>query len=100
MAPSAVLSQCRPRFQAGRLLMTPGVSALVDTGKLDLMNYLSRHLSGDWGDLSDSDRRANDHAVRDGDRLLSSYQVTPDLKIWIVTEANREATTALLPDEY
>jgi len=60
----------------------------------------SRHLSGDWGDLSDSDRRANDHAVRDGDRLLSSYQVTPDLKIWIVTEANREATTALLPDEY
>lgn len=100
MIASSVLSVCRPRFQAGRLLMTPGVQQLVHDGTLNLMRYLRRHLSGDWGDLSDSDRRANNVALRDRDRLLSSYQVTPEVKLWIITEADRQATTALLPSEY
>ena len=99
MLASSVLSVCRPRFQAGQLLMTPSVSDLVQHGALNLMNYLRRHLSGDWGDLSDSDRRANDAALRDGGQLLSAYQVTPTVRVWIITEANRQATTALLPGE-
>jgi hypothetical protein len=100
MIASSVLSLCRPRFQAGRLSMTPGVQQLVHEGTLNLMPYLGRHLSGDWGDLSDADRRANDAAIRRGDRLLSSYQITPETTLWIITEADRAATTALLPSEY
>lgn len=65
------------------------------------MPYLRRHLHGDWGDLCDGDWQLNDAALTSGeDRLFSSYQVTPDLKLWIITEWDRSVTTLLLPSEY
>ena len=100
MAPaSSVLCSCRPRFQAGKLLMTPSVRDLVEQGTINLKDYLRRHLDGDWGDVSPHDWQANQDALRHGDRLFSAYQVTPDLRLWIITEAGGEATTALLPGE-
>ena len=94
----AVLSQ--PRFRAGQLVMTAGVTDLVQRGELNPVPYLQRHLDGDWGDLCDDDRRSNDAALKNGDRLLSSYRITPDLKLWIITEWDRSVTTLLLPEEY
>lgn len=94
----AVLSQ--PRFRAGKLLMTAGVNDLVQQGELNPVPYLRRHLDGDWGDLCDEDRRSNDAALKNGDRLVSSYRVSDDLKLWIITEWDRSVTTLLLPDEY
>lgn len=94
----AVLSQ--PRFRAGQLVMTAGVNDLVQRGALDPVPYLRRHLDGDWGNLDDCDRRSNDAALKSGDRLFSSYQVTPTLKLWIITEWDRSVTTLLLPSEY
>ena len=56
---------------------------------------------GAWGDLDEDDRRSNDAALASGEaRLLSSYQVDPDLKLWIITEWDRSVTTLLLPSEY
>ena len=94
----AVLSQ--PRFRAGQLVMTTGVNDLVQRGALNPAPYIQRHLNGDWGDLCDEDRRSNDAALKNGDRLFSSYRITPDLKLWIITEWDRSVTTLLLPDEY
>jgi hypothetical protein len=88
------------RFSAGRVVMTRGVNELVRRGELNPVPYLMRHLDGDWGDLCDDDRRANDAALKSGDRLFSSYQVTPTLKLWIITEWDRSVTTLLLPEEY
>ncbi len=42
----------------------------------------------------------NDHAVAHGTRLLSAYHLRDGTKVWIITEADRSATTLLLPDEY
>ena len=95
---SVVADSC---FPAGQVVMTAGVDALVRQGGLNPSQYLRRHLSGDWGDMSESDRRQNDAALKSGeDRLFSSYEVTPDLKLWIITEWDRSVTTLLLPDEY
>jgi hypothetical protein len=95
----AVLSQ--PRFRAGQLVMTAGVNDLVQRGALNPVPYLRRHLDGDWGDLCDDDRHQNDAALKSGeDRLFSSYRVTNDLKLWIITERDRSVTTLLLPEEY
>jgi len=94
----AVLSQ--PRFRAGQLVMTAGVNDLVQRGALNPAPYLQRHLNGDWGDLCDEDRRSNDAALKNGDRLFSSYRITPDRKLWIITEWDRSVTTLLLPDKY
>ena len=57
-------------------------------------------MSGDWGDVSDGDKRSNDEAVKDGDRILSAYHAPDKTKFWIITESDRSSTTFLLPDEY
>lgn len=82
-------------FPLGRLLATPGALELG----LDLRPLLSRHVSGDWGDLDPEDKQANQIALTTGARIFSAYH-TPKGKLWIITEADRSATTVLLPDEY
>lgn len=96
----ALITLSQPRFKAGQVVMTQGIDDLIQRGVFNPGPYLQRHLNGDWGDLCDEDRRTNDAALMHGDRLFSSYQVTPALKIWIITEWNRSVTTLLLPDEY
>jgi len=46
------------------------------------------------------DQEANDKAVLNGTRILSAYVIGTYVKIWVITEADRSATTLLLPDEY
>jgi hypothetical protein len=65
-----------------------------------MMQALRRHARGDWGDLDDEDRQANERALQDGARLLSTYVASNGTKFWIIPEADRSATTVLLPDEY
>ena len=60
---------------------------------------LTRHATGDWGKLDDHDQEVNRRAVKDGDRVFSEYMVG-DLKLWIITEADRSVTTILLPADY
>lgn len=89
------------RFSPGQTVMTCGVDALVQQGRLNPVPYLHRHLNGDWGDLDDYDRRRNDAALKSGEeRLFSSYQVAPSQQLWIITEWDRSVTTLLLPSEY
>ena len=87
----------------GRLLMTRGVNDLVAEdeafAKL-VMSSLTRHQRGDWGDLTDEDKQENELSLKEGYRLLSAYESEGLPKIWIITEADRSATTILFPDEY
>ena len=62
--------------------------------------FLDRHVKGDWGELDEEDRQANDDALIDGSRILSSYRLSNGTKIWIITEWDRSATTCLLPEDY
>ena len=63
-------------------------------------SYLARHEEGDWGDLDEHDVKANAEALVHGLRLLSSYGLSNGMKIWVITEADRSATTVLLQEEY
>lgn len=85
----------------GRVVATPGaLKALSEEGE-EVLRYLSRHASGDWGDLDDHDRRENERSVKNGWRILSSYRIGENgTKVWIITEADRSCTTILLPSEY
>ena len=64
------------------------------------LEFLSRHLRGDWGDLCQEDKTENELGLKDGFRLMSSYQVAQTEKLWVITEADRSVTTLLLPEEY
>jgi len=50
--------------------------------------------------VDDEDKRANDVALVNGDRLLSAYRTLLGVKIWIITEADRSSTCTLLPSDY
>jgi hypothetical protein len=56
--------------------------------------------TGDWGDLGEDDRRANQIALDQGVRLFSIYNDRAGVRFWIITEADRSATTVLLPEDY
>ena len=90
----------KPLFDLGQLVATPGaLAALEKTGQTP-MDFLSRHVRGDWGDLPEEDKAENELSLEKGFRLLSSYRTNANDKIWIITEADRSHTTLLLPDEY
>lgn len=79
--------------------MTNGASYLLTLNARLPQEFLTRHQSGDWGDLHEGDKSLNDEALENGDRILSSYFVG-EHKLWIITEHDRSVTTLLLPDEY
>ena len=94
--------QIKQLFQLGQIVCTVSIQHLIEKEKLsslDLFTLLSRHAIGDWGDLCEEDVQANQAALNEGDRLLSSYTVNKT-KIWIITEADRSVTTVLLPSDY
>lgn len=88
------------KFSLGSIVATPGAFAAFEASGDDVMAYLIRHLSGDWGDVDEHDRRENELSLVQGFRLLSAYTLTSGTKIWIITEADRSVTTVLLPEEY
>ena len=55
---------------------------------------------GDWGELDEEDKKANDQALQTGERLLSAYRTANGTKFWIITEADRASTCVLLPEDY
>jgi hypothetical protein len=88
----------RAGFAVGRLVATPG--ALDAVPLAEIAAALDRHRAGDWGDVSNADRAANDASLSGGRRLMSAYRTEAGVTFWVITEADRSATTILLPDEY
>lgn len=86
------------RFELGNLYLTPGANDTLTTGEITIM--LGRHALGDWGLCCPQDYQANEDALRTGARLFSIYKSKSREKIWVITEADRSATTFLLPSEY
>ena len=98
------ISVRKPKFELGEVVGTPGAAEFLLSNDCTASGLLWSHQRGIWGDLSDADKAANDAALLDGSRILSSYKVG-DGKVWIITEGvnddgKRERTTVLLADEY
>lgn len=99
------MSHTSAKFEPGQQVATPGALRAIHQSGESLLRLMSRHLSGDWGDLDADDKKANDAALEDGSRIFSSYVLKSDEKVWIITEAvgddgKRASTCVLLPDEY
>jgi hypothetical protein len=97
-----------PAFRTGQIVASRGVYDLAcqnpDFAQF-VQKCLNRHIKGDWGDVDDEDKETNVQALKQGTRLLSAYNDGRFPKhgvatIWIITEADRSATTILFPDEY
>jgi hypothetical protein len=88
-------------FLLGHLVFTGGAMGLISRTGTTASSLLGRHSFGDWGAVCESDKRVNDRAVTEGARILSAYELGARREmLWVITEADRSATTFLLPEEY
>ena len=86
------------KFELGQVVITKG--ALAKLSQEDILNALSRHSNGDWGEVCKEDKAENELSLKQGYRILSVYRTSKNVKFWIITEADRTVTTFLLPEEY
>lgn len=89
-------------FRSGQIIMTRRINDRVadDEGFAKfVVDSLKRHANGDWGDLCEDDKQENELSLKEGFRIFSAYQYKEG-KIWIITNADRSATTVLFPEEY
>lgn len=86
------------RFDPGHLVQTPAARDLLDP--MDVLDALSRHFRGDWGELCEHDRLVNERSLSTEGRLFSVYRDRMGTKFYAITESDRSATTVLLPDDY
>ena len=90
--------QIEPKFDLGQTVITPHArDTLVPA---DVVDALRRHAVGDWGDVDEADRAENEFSLTRRLRLFSVYHDSKGTKFWIITEADRSATTVLLPEDY
>ena len=87
-------------FPLGHIVATPGALAALQAAGQQPHEFLSRHMHADWGDIPEEDKQENELSLHDGFRILSAYHTRLGEKVWIISEADRSATTMLLPSEY
>ena len=90
----------KPLFPLGQVVATPGALQALENAGQEPEEFLNRHDRGDWGEVSEADKQENEFSVQRGFRVLSAYTTSAGDRLWIITEADRSATTILLPDEY
>lgn len=91
------------RFKLGQVVWTQAVNELIAKDEKFarfVSESLGRHALGDWGDLCEEDEKENEYSLGKYLRIFSAYDYSEGKKIWIITEADRSATTILFPDEY
>lgn len=85
-------------FPLGQTVITS--NAIQHLHSEDVLCCLGRHARCDQGDCGREDAAENELSLREGFRLLSVYHDRNGVKFWIITEADRSATTVLLPEDY
>ena len=86
------------KFRLGKIVSTP--NALAHLSQDDILLGIQRHQAGDWGDVPAGNCAANERALIEAARLWSVYRSAAGVKFWLITEANRQTTTILLPEDY
>ena len=92
-----------PLFLTGQVVATPGALELLNEAGVSAIDFVTRHVYGDWAEMCTEDQLQNLLAVRDGFRVFTSYGVgtKPDApKVWVITEADRSSTCLLRPEDY
>ena len=87
-------------FPLGRVVATPGALRALQKAEQGPGEFIERHVNGDWGEVDGHDKQENDFSVHHELRILSAYTTSAGDQIWVITEADRSATTILLPSEY
>jgi hypothetical protein len=88
------------KFPLGQIVATPGALELLEAAGKEPIEFIRQHACGDWGDIDEHDRLVNEHALLHCGRLLSSYIIAGEERLWVISEQDRSSTTLLRPEEY
>lgn len=87
-------------FPLGQCVITPGAQFALESIRIVPVGLLQRHQSGDWSEMDKHDQAENRAAIKHGSRVFSAYNLANDIRVYVITEADRSSTTILLPEEY
>ncbi len=87
-------------FPLGDVFLKVGANEAFEESNQLPNEFISKHQKGEWGIICEDDKKENDFSVKEGFRILSAYKTARDVKLWVITEADRSSTTVLLPSEY
>ncbi len=88
-----------PRFRLGLYTVTPEAARVIEESGQEATDFLTRHMRGNWGSISDEETARNDAAITSGGELKSVYKTLLGGTIWIITSADRRKTTVMLPGD-
>jgi hypothetical protein len=83
----------KPLFHPGKLLVSHAALAALCANSVPVISIVLRHIAGDWGIVSENDKRQNDVSIATGLRLISIYRLPDQTRILVITEWDRSNTT-------
>jgi hypothetical protein len=88
--------QQQPRFPLGKITVTPHAVEAFFAAHQTPHEFMDRHRAGDWGEISQYEKEQNERGLKEELRIISVYRLKTGVRIWILTNANRTATSILL----
>jgi hypothetical protein len=64
----------KPLFELGQLVATPGALAALEKSGQNAMEFLSRHVTGDWGEIPEEDKKENQFSL---EKSFSPHEQLP-----------------------
>ena len=92
--------QQQPKFSLGKIIVTPNAVDAFFAAHQTPHEFMAQHRAGNWGEVSQYEQEQNECCLKKGLRIISAYRLKTGVKIWVITEADRSATTLLLSEEY
>ena len=86
-------------FNLGDIVATQAFSDHITAHDISPIELLLRHMTGDWGEVCQEDKDANDWSMANNGRILSAYTVA-GVRCYVITEWDRSVTTMLLASDY
>ncbi|WP_082252120.1 hypothetical protein [Burkholderia pseudomallei] len=86
-------TRLKPLFHPGKLLVAPAAVEALRSNSVPIISVVLRHIAGDWGVVSEEDKRQNDVSIATGLRLISIYRLPDQTRVLVITEWNRAHTT-------
>ena len=87
-------------FELGQVVITQGALLSVENDEHHPVQFLARHVSGDWGNLHEEDIETNRRSLARNGRIFSAYDLDSGGRIYVITEWDRSVTTLLTPEDY
>lgn len=97
--PEILILRTNPLFKLGEIVATPAATKLMKILNINPSQLLERHVAGDYGDISEEDRKVNENAIKEGYEIHSSFKFNTQT-IWLITASDRRLTCILLPSDY